>query len=98
MSQLRSLLTRGRVSTVSISAHVVIIRSSNPPLDMGVLRVELLDGKELAAADRSGKANIINAEQYLLTSPFRQIRSFRRLQPQRLQGFQESDEEENACT
>ena len=38
----------------------MIVCFSNLCLDMGVLRVELLDGKELAAADRSGRLDTAN--------------------------------------
>ena len=51
---------------------------------MGVLRVELLDGKELAAADRSGKPNTIKVLLLQLTRLLRKIGSFRRFQPQRI--------------
>jgi hypothetical protein len=48
-----------RESINSTLVHITIKRFIADRLsDMGILRVELIDGKELAAADRSGKTKI----------------------------------------
>lgn len=60
--------------------------------DMGVLRVEVIGGKNLMAGDRSGKSDVSvqcrSAERQLLTGL-----AIRLLQPERQQGLQVGNEE-----
>ena len=63
--------------------------------DQGIVRVDLLYGRDIHAADRGGKCQAPLSLDTHLIPIFRQVRSIRRLPAQRPEGVQVSDEKED---
>jgi hypothetical protein len=84
-----------RESINSMFARVELLAyDSHARLDMGILRVELLDGKDIHGADRSGEQAADHGRHHTNTFT-RQIRSICHLHPQWHQSVQEPDQEED---
>ena len=67
--------------------------------DQGVMRVDLIDGREIHGVDRGGKLGVVLQAWIVYSScAIREIGSFRRLPAQWSEGIQVPDQEEDTVT